>query len=115
MIDFLKNKGVASDSILLIFVKAVTILISLVVTRLLSTYLSLEEYGTYSQILLISSTISSIILLGMTDATNYFYNSSNDEKKIKYISTIFITQVIIGLMTSVFLIFYVFHFYRSYF
>lgn len=94
----LSLKGAAIDSTLLTFVRLVTALFGIVVTKLLSTQFSLQEYGTYSQANLIVNTAISITIFGLTDATNYFYNTADDkEKKKKYISTVFCMQYIIGI------------------
>ena len=51
--------GSSGDALLLTAVKLMTMLLSLVTTRLLSQHLTRYDYGTYSQILLLSSTIAS--------------------------------------------------------
>lgn len=93
-----KNKiiyGVSSDAIMLISVKLVTAVLGLLITRLLSRYLSVYEYGTYSQILLIVSAVSSITIFGMIDGVNYFYCAERDEQeKEKCVATMFTLQCI---------------------
>ena len=64
--------GSSGDALLLTAVKLMTMLLSLVTTRLLSQYLTTYDYGTYSQVLLIASTIASITILGMMDGMNFF-------------------------------------------
>lgn len=69
----------------------------MVVIKLLSVSFSLQEYGTYSQALLITSTAASASILGLTNAVNYFYNRTSDcEEKRRYISTIFSLQYVSG-------------------
>lgn len=95
-------QGIAIDSITLLFVRVVTSLLGLVVTKLLSVHFSLEEYGTYSQGMLIVTTTSSIIIFGLTDTLNYFYNKSSDlNEKRDYISTIFSIQYVLGLLSAI--------------
>lgn len=94
-------RGNAGDSLLLTFVKIVSAVLGLLTTKLLSVRFSLEEYGTYSQAMLLVSTVTSITILGLTDATNYFYNTSDsDEVKQEYISTVFGIQYLIGLVSA---------------
>lgn len=96
-----KFRGASADAILLMFIKLVTILLGLAVTRLLSQYLSVYDYGTYSQILLVVSTVSSITILGMMDGVNYFYCGESDPgKRESYISTIFALQSVIGVVSG---------------
>lgn len=91
------GNGVATNSVLLTFVQVITTLLGLIVTKLLSVNFSLEEYGTYSQALLITTTVTSISILGLTNATNYFYNRTSDEAEQEiYLSTIFTIQYIVG-------------------
>lgn len=98
-------KGAAADSIVLTFVRVITTILGLLVTKLLSTQLTLEEYGTYSQAMLIVSTATSISILGLTNAVNYFYNASdNKEEKQKYVSTMFSIQYLVGTITAILIV-----------
>ncbi len=95
-------KGAASDSILLTFVRVITAVLGLAVTKLLSVHFSLKEYGTYSQAMLIVTTATSFSVLGLTNAVNFFYNKINDkEKKEEYISTIFGIQYVVGILCAI--------------
>lgn len=105
-IIWLKN-GAATNSLLLVFVTVITTVFGMVVTKLLSVNFSLNEYGTYSQALLVTSTATSISILGLTNATNYFYNrTSSVEEQKKYISTIFAIQYIAGLLCTLIIVFF---------
>lgn len=87
------GRGASSDAVLLMFIKLVTMVLGLTVTRLLSEYLSVHDYGTYAQILLVVSTTANFTILGMMDGVNYFYSRESDtQKREKYISTIFCLQ-----------------------
>lgn len=89
--------GTSFDAICLMSIKLVTILLGLAVNRLLSQSLSVHDYGTYSQVLLLVSTVSSITILGMVDGINFFYCSEkNLQKRDAYIATIFSLQCIIS-------------------
>ena len=89
--------GRSGDAIMLVVIKFVTMALGMVTTRLLSQYLSLYDYGTYSQILLIVSAVSSVTVLGMVDGVTYFYCSVGDEKRREaLVSTIFALQGIVS-------------------
>ena len=93
--------GPSADSFFLIIVRAVTIVLSLLMTRVLSAHFSLQEYGTYSQIMLMVSTLSSITILGMMDGVNFFFCKEADEdKRNRYISTIFLLQFAANALAS---------------
>lgn len=96
-------KGASGDSFLLIFVRVITLFSSILITRILSGHFSVHDYGTYSQILLLSTTITNLTILGMTDGINYFFcKESNLQKRDAYVGTIFSLQYIIsGLATIV--------------
>ena len=97
MINKKTRWGVSGDAILLMAIKFVTIALGLAITRLLSEYLTVYDYGTYSQILLIVSTVSAFTILGMADGINYFNSVERDEKKREScVSTIFSLQCIAG-------------------
>lgn len=65
-------QGASLDGIILAAVKIVTMGLGLITTRLLSQYLSIFDYGTYSLIQLVVSSTVSITILGMMDGINYF-------------------------------------------
>jgi len=91
------KEGAAVDSVFLTITRVITAVLGLVVTKLLSTFFSLTDYGTYSQAMLIVTSIASVSILGLTNGLNYFYNSSTDiETKHKYLVTIFGLQFLIG-------------------
>lgn len=94
----MKNrKGVAGDSISLAFVKIITTVLGLATTRILCSFLSKSDYGTYSQVLLLVSSVSSITILGMSDGINYYYNNKGYKKGKEYVSTIFFMQLIVSI------------------
>lgn len=97
----LSLKGTSADAILLTCIKLVTAVLGLAITRLLSEYLSVHEYGTYSQILLVVSTVSSITIFGMMDGMNYFYCREKDvERREAYISTIWALQFVLSTLAA---------------
>lgn len=93
--------GTSADAILLMVIRLVTIVLGFVITRLLSQYLSVYDYGTYSQIMLVVSTVNTLTILGMIDGVNYFYCSVPDkERREAYISTIFALQCIVNVIAG---------------
>ena len=89
--------GMAGDTIYLTITKLVTTLAGIITTKILSVNLSLTEYGTYSQALVIISVVSSLIFCGLGDAINFYYNGSfknDEEKKRKVVNTIFAIEML---------------------
>ncbi len=94
-------KGTSGDSFFLILVRVVTLALGILITRVLSGHFSLQEYGTYSQIMLLVSTISSMTMLGMMDGVNFFFCKESDEQKRNtYVSTIFFLQYAVSAIVS---------------
>ena len=94
-------QGASLDGIILSAVKIVTMGLGLITTRLLSQYLSIFDYGTYSLIQLVVSSTVSITILGMMDGINYFFCSEKDEgKRDAYIATIYLLQFSVSLLAG---------------
>lgn len=91
------NNSKSADAVALIAIKLVTISLGFVVTRLLSQQLSTHDYGTYSQLLLVVSTVSSLTILGMADGVNYFYCSEQDvRRRESYMATLVVMQCMVS-------------------
>ncbi len=100
-----RMNGAAIDSIILTFIQVITTAVGLIVSKILSVNFSLTEYGTYSQVMLITNTASSLTILGMTNAVNYFFNSNSSyEEKEKYLGTLFDIQYILGITCALLLV-----------
>lgn len=98
------HSGASVDSIFLAFIQIITFLCSMVITKILSVNLTKFEYGTYSAVMIVVNTTCSLILLGLPDSINYFYNintkdSSLDERKT-YVNTIFGISLVVGISVA---------------
>lgn len=92
----------------LAFSKIVTLLFGILTAKILSMGLTLTEYGTYSQANIVNSLSASILLLGLPDALNFFYNnkeSCDTESRGKYINTIFFIEISLWIIVFTFIIF----------
>lgn len=106
-INIFNKKGKSVEAFFLTIVRLLSTLLTLVCIKIVSVHFSLEEYGTYSEALLIVTTFTSITILGMTDAVNFFYNntpSEHAERNRNFISTIFFLQLIIGTLGGLFIL-----------
>jgi O-antigen/teichoic acid export membrane protein len=87
------------DTLVYSFTKILNMFVSIVIIMLLSRNYSLYDYGIYSQSLLITGILSNFSILGLTDGVNFFLNSdSHNEKKSKYINTLFTSVILIGIL-----------------
>lgn len=97
-----KMRGVSWDSMFLTAVRMITILTTILLTKILSVGLSLEDYGTYSQANVVISVCTSFLVLGLGDSINYFFNSdscnNSKENKIQIINTIYMIEMIAGIL-----------------
>lgn len=97
--------GASWDSIFLSIIRIVTTIGSIVETKILSVGFNLTEYGTYSQIAVVISICNSLIMLGLGDALNYYYNNSSSEfnrdKRLTFVNTIFAVEIIAGVIVAV--------------
>lgn len=97
--------GVASDSIILIIVRIVTMVLGMVVAKIMAVNFSPTQNGTYNQANLIQNTVTSLTILGLVDAVNFYYNRGYSLEKTKnYVATIFNIQYLIGIISAVLII-----------
>ena len=100
-------KGASIDSLLLTFMQFVTYATGMVTTKLISTALSLEDYGTYASVNVTITIAATFTLLGLGDCLNYYYNNNevckNEKDRISYVNTIYFAQMIIGIIVSLIL------------
>ena len=89
------------DSLKLSISKIVVLLVTMVTSMLLSRFRTLNEYGTYSQILLVVNLFISIFSLGIPNSINYFmvkYDDNNQKKFFlsNYYSMNFVMGMLMG-------------------
>ncbi len=94
--------GLAFDSILLAVTKVFTLVLGILTTKFMSKYMSLSDYGLYSQSLVVVEATTALITFGMTDAVNYFFNSTKEkDKRASYVNTMFFLEIIIGIAGAI--------------
>lgn len=75
-----KNTSFAVDSIVLTFSKVLAGVVQILVTMILSKYRSLQEYGTFTQMLLVVNLIDSILMMGLPNSISFFLGRSKELK-----------------------------------
>ena len=95
------SKGIANESFVLSFVQLFYYCSTILQAMILSRAFSKLEYGTYSQANLVVSFIAPFLLLGLSNAANYFYNQQNmdllsRERVVKTIYTLILGLGILG-------------------
>lgn len=96
------KKGIAADSLKLTIAQTISLLINMINVMLLSRFRSVEEYGTYSQMLMVSAIIVTFFASGFAQCINYFLaNESNTIKKSNFIKTYYSIISICGLIGGI--------------
>ena len=84
------------NALLLSAIRCLSILTNMLSLAILARALSLESYGTYSAGNLIISVFTNATLLGMADASNFYFNQKTLNRE-DCLNTIFFLQLILGL------------------
>lgn len=99
------KQSIASDALKLSLSKIVTMTLSMVAAMLLSRFRTLEEYGTYSQLLLVINLLTSVFMLGLPNSINYFLaRAETNTEKQKFLSIYFSISTFLGLYTGLVLV-----------
>jgi O-antigen/teichoic acid export membrane protein len=94
-----------NDAIILTFSKLIVVSISMITAMLLSRFRTLEEYGVYSQILMVINLAASIFMLGLPSSINYFLSrAENDSNKRKFLSVFYSISTLLSIITGIVLI-----------
>lgn len=98
-------RGAAWDSVFLTLAKILTMAFGIVLSKIMSVGLSLTEYGTYSQANLVTSIGTSLILLGLGDAVNYYFNKKAENEspgdRFRIVNTVFFLEIAAGVLLAV--------------
>ncbi len=96
--------GAAWDSVFLTLAKILTMAFGIVLSKIMSVGLSLTEYGTYSAANLVTSVGTSLILLGLVDAVNFYFNKkaedSTPEERFRIVNTVFFLEIAAGVILA---------------
>lgn len=100
-----KSNHLGKDALKLTISKMLTMFISLLAAMLLSRFRSLEEYGTYSQILLLVNITTALFMLGLPNSINYFLaQSESQHDKGIFLSTYYTLSTILSAIVGLVLI-----------
>lgn len=100
-----KKLTIGNDAAVLTFSKIMVALISMVTSMLLARFRTLEEYGTYSQIIMITNLVSTILLLGLPNSINYFLaKEESKEGKQKFLSVYLTVSTLLTIVIAICLI-----------
>lgn len=100
-----RRASIGSDAIKIAVSKTITLIITMLSTMLLSRYRTLEEYGTYAEMLLIVNIVISVFMMGLPNSINYFLakRESLVEKK-EFLSNYYTLSTAISILIGVVLV-----------
>lgn len=101
----MKN-SIRKDTIWLSISKVTTLVLSTACIMLLSRIRTLHEYGTYSQIIMATTLISTLFIMGLPNSINYFLAKSKDKSDRRAFITLYYTincvvSIIVGVLLVV--------------
>lgn len=100
-----RKNELGKDAIRLTTSKMITLIISMAMAMLLSRFRTLEEYGTYSQLLLITNLSSNLLMLGLPNSINFFLSQAEtDKEKNTFISVYYVLSTILSFIIGIVLI-----------
>ena len=99
---FNKKSSLGTDALVLTASRVMVSLIGLVTSMLLARFRTLDEYGTYSQIIMVVDLASTIILLGLPNSVNYFLaKADTKEEKQKFLSVYLTISTVLTVIIGV--------------
>lgn len=98
-------QGAGWDSMFLVFGKVLTLLFTIISSKMMAEGLSLTEYGTYSQVNLVTTVGVSVIALGLVDVLNYYFSAKradiDEQLRYRIINTVFFLEILAGVLLAV--------------
>lgn len=99
------KSSLGKDAVKLTASQVITLSIAMLTAMLLSHFRTLEEYGTYSQLLMISNIVTALFMLGLPNSINFFLASTTDTiERQKFISNYFSLSTLLGIIAGLLLI-----------
>ncbi len=96
------KSSIGWDALKLAISKILTLAITLIITMLLSRFRTLEEYGTYSQLILVVSLFSSIFILGLPSSINYFLaRAENQNEQQEFLSVYYTLSTLLSILIGI--------------
>ena len=98
-----KKPSLGGEAVRLTLSKVITLCVTTATTMMLARFRTTEEYGTYSQLLLVINLATTLIMLGLPNSINYFLaRSETDDERRTFLSVYYtlstVLSIIIGLV-----------------
>ncbi|MEG1925519.1 MAG: oligosaccharide flippase family protein [Ruthenibacterium sp.] len=100
-----RKNSIGKDAVILTSSKVVAMMISVASAMFLSRFRTLEEYGTYSQLLMAVNLATSFVMLGLPNSINYFYaKAETQDEKDQFLSVYYNLSTILSVATGLILV-----------
>lgn len=98
----IKALSIGAHALRLTAVKIITILIAMLIVMLLSRYQTMEEYGTYTELLLVSNLGASLMMLGLPNSINYFLaRADTSEEQQRFLSVYYTVSTALSITIGI--------------
>lgn len=99
------KRSIAGDATKLTVVKMGATVLTMVTAMLLSRFRTLEEYGTYSQLQLVTNLFTVIFMIGLPNSINYFLAKANDkQEQTRFLSLYYSLTTVLGFAAGIVLV-----------
>ena len=98
----MKNKAsLGGDAVKMTVSKMIVLLISMVTAMLLSRFRTVEEYGTYSQLITVINLATTIIMMGLPNSLNYFLaGAENDGERGHFLNVYYSLSTVMSALVG---------------
>lgn len=99
------KQSIGSDALYLTISQTITLTITMITAMLLSRFLSLQEFGTYSQLMIVINLFTVIFMLGLPNSINYFLaRAESINEKNNFLSVYFTLSTFLSFLTGLVLV-----------
>lgn len=86
-----KRSSLGADALVLTASRVLVSLLGLVTSMLLARFRTLEEYGTYSQIIMVVDLLATLVLMGLPNSVNYFLSKAETAQERRRFMSVYLT------------------------
>ena len=86
-----KRSSLGADALVLTASRVLVSVLGLVTSMLLARFRTLEEYGTYSQIIMVVDLLATLFLMGLPNSVNYFLSKADTAVERRRFMSVYLT------------------------
>lgn len=97
--------SLGGDVVRLTMSKVITLVVTMITSMLLARFRTKEEYGIYSELLLVVNLVSSLMMLGLPNSINFFLvRAETQEEKRKFLSVYYTLNTVLSIFMGMALV-----------